>query len=386
MARAGVVVLTAHGTTFDENKAGTPTLDVHEFILTGEVVTPATLAKYELNLKLHSLALGPVDADGKQRFFITPKFIQTLGRFPGSLVYAGACRSYYAGEFATAFLAAGAATFLGYTDIVKSAFAFQTGKGFFECLLANKTTGECFAPVATMDDGGSTDDRGVERMGDKLVAVKRAPARLKMLGRDDLTIAGVTGLVNAGFEDADDANPATVAPADWLGAGDARAMTSLGGYKPTEGARMGLVSTGLGFTQTSGELAQTFCVPAGVKSLSYDWNFVSDEFKSYCGDARYQDNLQVTLQERGSAEPMIVQSVRIDDLCPTVVPSLFDVPDYQYTDMDGMCWATGWSHLAPFDVSAFAGTGKPVTLRFKISDRGDSIYDSVVLLDGIKLQ
>ena len=56
MSRTGVVVLAAHGTTFDENKAGTPALDVHEFILTGEVVTPETLKKYELNLKLHSLA------------------------------------------------------------------------------------------------------------------------------------------------------------------------------------------------------------------------------------------------------------------------------------------------------------------------------------------
>jgi hypothetical protein len=384
MTKAGAVVLATHGTTFDENDVGPPALDVHEFMLTGEVVTPEARAKYELDLKAHRLAIGPVGADGKQRFLMTPKLIRSLGRFPGSIVYAGACRSFYAGEFATAFLEAGAAAYLGYTDIVKNAFAYQTGKAFFQCLLSNKTTGECWDP--TMDDGGSTDERGVKREGEMFVGVKRTPARLKMLGRADVTLPAAAGLVNAGFEEADEASAASVAPRTWLRAGDARAMASLGGYTPVEGARMGLVSTGLGFTQTNGELMQTFCIPAGTKTLSYDWNFISDEFKSYCGDPEYQDNLSVTLQERGAAEPVVVQAVKIDDLCETVGPSSFSVPDVNYTDMDGMSYATGWKRSAAFDVSAFAGTGRPVTLRFALADKGDSIYDTVVLLDGIKLE
>jgi hypothetical protein len=385
MRQAGAIVLATHGTTFDENSSGEPALDVHEFMLTGEVVTPEARAKYELSLKTHHLAIGPVGADGKQRFLMSPKFIRTLGRFPGSIVYAGACRSFHMGEFATAFLEAGAGAYLGYTDIVKSAFAYQTGKAFFECLLSNKTTGECWDP--TLNDGGSTEERGVKRDGDAIVAVTRKPAHLKMLGRADLTLAATAnGLANGGFEETDDASASSVVPRTWLRAGDARAMTALGGYVPTEGARMGLVSTGLGFTQTNGELQQTFCIPAGVKTLSYDWNFISDEFKSYCGRPEYQDNLSVTLQERGAAEPTTVQAVKIDDLCETVVASMFAVPDVNYTDMDGMTYATGWKRSAGFDVSAFAGTGKPVTLRFALADKGDSIYDTVVLVDGLKLE
>jgi hypothetical protein len=385
MRRAGVVVLATHGTTFDENSSGTPALDAHEFMLTGEVVTPEARAKYELNLKTQALGIGPAGADGKQRFLMSSKFIRTLGRFPGSIVYAGACRSFYAGEFATAFLEAGAGAYLGYTDVVKSAFAYQTGKAFFECLLTNKTTGECWDP--TLDDGGSTEERGVKRDGDTIVAVTRKPAHLKMLGRTDLTLAATaSGLTNAGFEETEDSGASSVAPRTWLRVGDARAMTALGGYVPAEGARMGLLSTGLGFTQTNGELQQTFCVPAGVKTLSYDWNFISDEFKSYCGDPEYQDNLRVTLQERGAAEPQVVQAVKIDDLCDTVGPSLFAVPDVNYMDMDGMSYATGWKRSAAFDVSAFAGSGKPVTLRFTLADKGDSIYDTVVLVDGLKLE
>jgi hypothetical protein len=40
MRQAGAIVLATHGTTFDENSSGEPALDVHEFMLTGEVVTP----------------------------------------------------------------------------------------------------------------------------------------------------------------------------------------------------------------------------------------------------------------------------------------------------------------------------------------------------------
>jgi hypothetical protein len=390
MTKAGVIVLTTHGTTFDETYAGTPVLDVHEFLATGEVVTPEAREKWELNLKTHRMAIGPAGADGKQRFLVSAKYIRSLGRFPGSLVYAGACRSYYLGELAAAFIEGGAAAYLGYTDMVKKSFAYSTGKALFQCLLTGQHAGggaaqvaDCFDP--TKDDGGSTDARGVKFSDGKLVDAKHRPASLRLLGRGDLTLASVVGLANGGFEEIDEANPANGAPLAWRRAGDARAMSALGGYVPSEGARMGLISTGLGFSQSNGELAQTFCIPPGAKTLSYDWNFISAEFKSYCGNPKYQDNLKVTLEPRGG-EPAVVQAVKIDDLCATVGDSKFKVPDVGYMDGDMMTYATGWARLAPFDVSAYAGTNKPVTLRFALADVGDSIYDTVVLLDGLKLE
>jgi hypothetical protein len=390
MTKAGIIVLTTHGTTFDETYAETPALDVHEFLATGEVVTPEAREKWELNLKTHRMAIGAAGADGKQRFLVSAKYIRSLGRFPGSLVYVGACRSYYIGELAAAFLEGGAAAYLGYTDMVKSAFAYDMGKALFQCLLTGQHPGggaaqiaDCFDP--TKDDGGSTDARGVRFSDGVLVDAKHRPASLRLLGRGDLTLAGVVGLANGGFEEIDEANPANGAPMAWRRGGDSRAMSALGGYAPSEGARMGLISTGLGFTQSNGELAQTFCIPAGAKTLSYDWNFISAEFKSYCGNPKYQDNLKVTLEPRGG-EPAVVQAVKIDDLCATVGESKFTVPDVGYMDDDKATFATGWARLAPFDVSAFAGTNKPVTLRFALADVGDSIYDTVVLLDGLKIE
>jgi hypothetical protein len=197
----------------------------------------------------------------------------------------------------------------------------------------------------------------------------------------------VSGLRNGTFEEIDRTNATHPQSVAWLNKGDARVMSGLGGYKPTEGTKMGLISTGLGFSQSNGELFQTFCVPPGVKQLSYDWNFISAEFKSYCNDPKYQDNLKVTLEEAGAAAGTgtVLQAVKVDDLCATVTESLFRVPDVGYVDKDMMSWATGWK---PFklDVSRWAGSGSSVTLRFSLNDLGDSLYDTVVLIDNITLQ
>jgi hypothetical protein len=74
-------------------------------------------------------------------------------------------------------------------------------------------------------------------------------------------------------------------------------------------------------------------------------------------------------------------STNIDGLCGSVGGSSFTVP--QDSDPDGT-YATGWLD-AEVDVADLAGTGKPVTLALDAHDVGDSIYDSVVLLDKIEL-
>ncbi|MEA2699680.1 MAG: hypothetical protein QOI66_3951 [Myxococcales bacterium] len=407
LTRHGLVFLTMHGTSYDD-LPGTPAakqLPAHEFLLTAEKVTPESLRKYELELKTVQMAIGPVVA-GTRRFFITPKFIDALpGRFQNSFIYVGACRSFWNGEFAAAFLRKGAAAYFGYSDMVKSAFAYQTGKAFLQCLLdgrnddgSSKSTADCF--TAEQHDEGSGDEKRAVQWpasaawgasnGSKLpapVPVIHHPAYFKMLARQPVTIASVASLRNAGFEEVDRSNAASPQSTAWLSHGDARVMSKLGGYNPTDGTKMGLISTGLGFTQTNGELYQTFCVPAGTAQLSYDWNFISAEFKSYCNDPKYQDNLKVTIEETDAAgATTVLQAMKIGDLCDTVVDSLFKVPDYGYIDNDGKTYATGWKHFGPFDVSKWAGAPKNITLRFSLNDLGDSLYDTVVLLDNITLQ
>jgi hypothetical protein len=411
LTRHGLIFITTHGTTFHDPRGeaarriwGSSRMDSHEVLITREKVTPEARAKYELELKTGQMVIGPT-IGGSQRFFITSRFIDRLpGRFPRSLVYMGACRAYYNGEMAAAFLRKGAAAYLGFSDMVKNSFAYDTGKSFFQCMLTErasdgtaKTTGDCFRPGLNDGPLRVAGERGLVLVPRPLPGggkptpppevepVERGAAYFKMLGAKDLTIAGLTSLRNGSFEEAQAQSGAGFQPDAWLRKGDARVMSSLGGYQPTGGGHTALISTGLGFTQANGEISQSFCVPAGTTKLSYDWNFISAEFRSYCANPKYQDNLLVTITERGGATQM-VQAVKIDDLCASVADSSFAVPDVGYKDNDMKSYATGWLSFGPVDVSRWAGTSKSITLRFALNDVGDSLYDTVVMLDSIRLE
>jgi hypothetical protein len=146
---------------------------------------------------------------------------------------------------------------------------------------------------------------------------------------------------------------------------------------PTDGERMALVSTGLGLTTQSGSFAQEVCLPplppgATKLTLQYDWNFFSEEFLEYCG-SQYQDFFSV----RFGDNPL--QETKVDDLCND--PGTILVPADVGFDQGGV-YMTGWLQKS-VDVTAFAGT--TATLTFAAGDVGDSIFDTVILVDNVKL-
>jgi hypothetical protein len=156
--------------------------------------------------------------------------------------------------------------------------------------------------------------------------------------------------------------------------GDGRVVGGLGTWLPTEGDKMALVSTGLGLTKASGSFAQSICLPplpAGATklTLSWDWNFFSEEFIEYCG-SEFQDSFEVTF---GATS---LQHSQIDDLCSIVVP---DEVDFDRGDV----WTTGWKTQS-VDVTQFAGSTDNV-LKFAAKDVGDSVYDSAILVDNVRL-
>ena len=271
-------------------------------------------------------------------------------RLPASIVYVGTCRSSADPVMASTFLGLGAGAYLGYDGYVDSAFAGDMGVELVTNLLQGKAVDQAFTPG--QNDGGSP------------------PATFTMDG------PGITTLPNGPI-----ANPSFEVVSGFAGSvagysvlGDARIVGSLGTTLPTVGDRMALVSTGLGFSTTSGSFAQPVCVPAlpaGKTKLTlyYDWNFFSAEFIEYCG-SQYQDSFEVTF---GATS---LQSTKIDDLCPIVVPApevTFDQPDV---------WKTGWLTQA-IDLTAFAGTTD--VLKFAARDVGDSQFDSAILIDNVRL-
>ena len=103
----------------------------------------------------------------------------------------------------------------------------------------------------------------------------------------------------------------------------------------------------------------------------------SEEFKEYCG-SRYQDFFQVQLCEipdAGSEVCTTVLSNTVDSLCGGVTAS-----DVGF-DKGGV-YNTGWrSVTAP--LTSFIG--KKVRVKLSAGDVGDSIYDTAILLDNVRV-
>src|SRR5947207_3584364 len=141
---------------------------------------------------------------------------------------------------------------------------------------------------------------------------------------------------------------------------------------------MGIISTGLGFTTNSGSIRQDLCVPANATTLTFQWNFFSEEFLTFC-NTQFQDFFVVKIHEL-DMNGQIVNSTQvlrrqIDDLCGSVSPS--DVGFDQ-----GDVYNTGWIGTT-FSLTAFQG--KHVIIEFSAGDVGDSIYDTAILIDDVKV-
>lgn len=301
-------------------------------------------------------------AIGNGNFAVLPSFFERYGRhgMPDSLVYLGACRSVYNGTLAAALLGAGAHAVAGFSDYVSSSFASEKGRSLFKGLVEEeKTTGIAFpSEVEDPDHKGS---------------------RFVLIGSTGLTVTN-SMIVNEGFERGD--------LTGWSSEGDGRVITKLGITKPVSGKFMGIISTGLGFTVQTGLIEQTFCIPPGVYGFSFYWKFYSEEFHEFCG-SQYQDTFQARFVTPVGKTVDIV-NVAVDDLC--------DPGDCYGCCESGKCvglvpsdvqFDIGDTHVVPkwqkakIDVKDLVGAG-PITLSFFATDKGDSIYDTVILIDALK--
>jgi hypothetical protein len=193
---------------------------------------------------------------------------------------------------------------------------------------------------------------------------------------------------NGGFETGD--------LTGWVASGDGRVISGLGGFRPTEGKFTGLLSTGLGFTTGSGAIEQHFCLPADAKQLAFDWNFSSEEFIEWCG-SQFDDSFRVEIRTDGGPGPANFFSESVNTLCGAVSPTTlaFDQSGPGCTPTEGVgmgtggndckVWSRGWQSQS-IDLSPFASEpNKAVLLSLTTSDRGDSSFDTAVLIDNIRL-
>ncbi|WP_166239664.1 S-layer homology domain-containing protein [Paenibacillus turpanensis] len=387
----GVVVLDTHGDTFYDEKvlqklhtkygidfkyAGPQVI-----FMTGEKATVENRQKHELDLKTGRLAII------SGYYAVTPSFITRYDNLmPETIVFNGSCRSLYNSSMSDAFINNGAQTYYGYTDYVKVNYDQAIVQSVFDSLVnQDKTTAEAFQ--AAVAAHGANDGAAAA------FAMKGSSLGLK-----------TTGVVNGTFEDG--------TWRGWNGTGDVRVIPKLGPIAPASGSYMGIISTGLGFENndiggfdynSDSYIEQNFVIPNGVSKLSFDYNFISEEPIEFVGNIYndtflttvtsnvYIDTIAVTSTVYGGGTvtsnvygeySVIIAEESINGSTEYWVES--NKVDVDFYGGDKTAYMTGWKHVS-FDVSKFVGQ-KTFVLRFRVFDQGDSIFDTAVLIDNIKLE
>ena len=283
-----------------------------------------------------------VTINKKTYYAVTSKYFnRIIGSMPNSVVFNASCQSLKTDKIANALIARGAKTILGFTTNVSNEVADAKEQQFFSALVGNylKTTGESF----NNSDNSTYQMRGSKDMHFSL------------------------GLINGDFEYGN--------LNGWNVVGDGRVITQLASQMPTQGSFMGIISTGLGYTDNYGRISQTFQVTNETK-LSVTWNFLSEEFLEYVGSI-YQDYLRITIIDENDSE--VIFNMTVDDFAAQY--SLIPVSPTIVFDR-GDVYMTGWMNSI-FDISKYQG--KTITLLIESGDVGDSIYDSATLLDEIRV-
>ncbi len=182
------------------------------------------------------------------------------------------------------------------------------------------------------------------------------------------------GIRNGGFERGDLSGWSTVGSAEVKD----EFNSSLETIAPTEGGWMADVNTGSDAVGGVGSgLKQKFIVPAGARTLTFDFNFISEEFPEFVGtpfDDSFRAVITTSTNQIIFAEVSVNQSGGYDM-----------IGDCGFPGGDETCGATGWQP-GSVDLSAYAGTNTPITveLLFSAIDAGDNIYDTHVLIDNIR--
>lgn len=356
ITKYGLVFITTHGLTGKR-------------LFTGEIAdTNAQIyqTQYKAMIKANKLSIwknlkigvnGAVDVTGDV-YVVTNKFISDLaGTFPNSVIVNNSCESSMNPDLANAFLGKGAKTYFGYSKVVHIGFVATISDSIAKRLAVDgKTTGNTFFAAIDPDDPFAV--------------------FTKVVGSNDLNFS--TSLVNKDFE------LATIE--GWTKSGDGRVISRLGTVNPAQGNFMGIISTGLGYTTSSGSISQCFLVQNNQSTLKLKWNFLSEEFLEYI-HSQFQDNFRITLVQQNGTEVTLL-SKTIDGIAAQFgadtnqIGQLISVsPDIVF-DQGGV-YMTGWQNFS-FDITPYRG--QTVVIIFKCGDVGDSIYDTAILLDDVLIQ
>jgi len=166
----------------------------------------------------------------------------------------------------------------------------------------------------------------------------------------------------------------------WQTTGDARAVRRLGQIRPREGRRMALISTGPGSASTRATLGKTLEVDASLidadeLTLSFRYNYVSSEFPHYV-ESIFNDQFRAVVRLPSGTELVVVQE-EVNTTAWTPVTGI------TLPSGDGTVGQSGWRTASvTIDVADLDGEN---SLEFEVFDVGDDIFDSLALIDDVRL-
>lgn len=389
-----VVCIASHGSgRVSYNGVQTPMICLEENATTSKDTA------YQTELKDGQIAKLSF-TDGSTKYWIMPRFFsQQFGsnELDGTFIYSECCEnlgygkgsatSSYNTAMPSACISRSADAYIGFHNSVFAVYSRELMRTYFNGLISGMTSlqaynaarsewGDDHADWFAMEYGMSYKTYCEYYYGsyDALVDV----AYPVLYG--DTSAVLVSSSKNLSFEEY---SSSTTAPTSWDILGDVRTVAQLGSITPRDGVRMAIITTGVGSktsavlsTGTEGSrISQTISIPSGATTLSFNYDFVSEEPMEFVGSI-YNDSVAVQISQ-GSTTSYTSTLETVN------TASWTSISNVDFAGGDHTTFHTGWK-TKTINVSAYAG--KSVTLSFTIYDVGDSIYDSACVLDNIVIK
>lgn len=377
-----VICISTHGSVYSW-RDGFLWTEYHEFpaICLSEKSSWSKNKTYSAELKSKQIA----KVNGK--YWILPAFFENAygsDGLDGKFVFSECCmfmgrNGKVDTSMADALVNCGAEAVVGFHNSVYAVYSRELMASYVNALINGKTTGEAFAEAKAA--WGNDHKIWYESVYGTGSYDNTEPVAYPILTGDDTARLIQQGLRNGDFELY---SSAASAPTHWSAEGDVRSLSVLGDLAPQgDGSkRMAILTTGVGSKSTASfengtegsRIYQKFVVTEGVTTLTFDYNFVSEEPMEYVG-SMYNDSFGIRLMQNGEvALEIIYESINDSQWTP--------VENIDFAGGDETVYHTGWKTVS-LDVSAYQG--QVITLCFIIYDVGDSLYDSAVLLDNVVL-
>ena len=318
---------------------------------------------------------------------VGPKFFRDNyggGQLDGAAIGLGECYGFGADtaldfDLADAFTSCGAECVVGFHDPVDARYTDEFMIQYFSKMLSGKSAGVAYDEC--VDEVGADEKDFCEKHSYPVYPGPYAYAVLR--GTNTSFTFANNKLVNGNFDEVIlPHSPNVIAVKGWTIGGDTRVISTLGPIDSQSGNYMAIITTGVGAAENKyisggkegSYIYQTFRIPDSAKSLSFLYNYVSEEPMEYVG-SKYDDKFTATIFDVNNTALLEVANESINKATWTAVSGI------DFAGGDHTTYETGWKKVI-VDVSECGGC--MITLRFAVVDVGDSAYDSAVLVDNVK--